>query len=54
MHYNEWIKRYSPVNEILTVTQLARMLGVSNGVFYYKIGKGFVLADHKKAKLVSP
>ena len=53
MHYNEWLKKYSPVNEILTVTQLARMLGVSNGVFYYKINKGLVMADSKKARLVA-
>ena len=52
MHYNEWLKKYSPKNEILTVTQLARMLGVSNGVFYYKINKGFVMADQKRPKLV--
>ena len=52
MHYNEWLKKYSPINEIMTVTELARALGVSNGIFYYKIGKGFVMVDQKKPKIV--
>ena len=53
MHYNEWLKKYSPINQILTVTQLARMLNISNGIFYYNVNqKGMVLADQKKPKLV--
>ena len=53
MHHKEWIKKYSPVNEIITFSELARMLETSPSLLnYYLLTKGMVLADQKKPKLV--
>ena len=46
-------KKYSPLNEIITFSELARMLETSPSLLnYYLLTKGMVLADQKKPKLV--
>ena len=52
VHINEWIKKYSPINEIYRACQVAIMLKVSPNVLKYRLSHGSVLADQKKPKLV--
>ena len=52
VHINEWIKKYSPVNEIFRACEVALMLKMSPNVMKYKLSHGSVLADQKKPKLV--
>lgn len=54
MHYKEWIKKYSPTNEIFTFEELAEMLGKSSRLLRYYLNNGYLLKDQKKPKLFKP
>jgi|LGVF01.1.fsa_nt_gb hypothetical protein len=53
MHYNEWIKKYSPKNQILKFSELAMMMGKAPSLLYYYFHtKGCLMADSKKPRLI--
>jgi hypothetical protein len=52
MHINEWIKKYSPLNEIYRACDVANMLGMAPNRLTYRFKIGEVMADQKKPKLV--
>ena len=53
MHVNEWIKKYSPVNEIYRVCDVANMMNMAPNRMKYRLNvKGEVFADQKKPKLI--
>ena len=53
MTLNEWIKKYSAFDQILTRSQVAVSLKISPNNLKYKINSGgFEMADQKRPKLV--
>lgn len=54
MHYKEWIKKYSPKNEIYTKRQLADMLGMAANNLDHYLNKGYLMKDQKTPRLLKP
>lgn len=52
MHIQEWRKKYSPLNQIIELREIALKLGVSNSTLSYRVKAGWGLEDKKRPKLV--
>jgi uncharacterized protein YjcR len=52
MNIHEWRKKYSKLNEIITMRTIAEKLGVPANSLSMKVRNGWGLEDKKRPKLV--
>ena len=54
MHHKEWIKKYSPTNEIYTIKDLADLLGMASNNLAYYLNHGYLMKDSETPELFKP